>query len=206
MLIRQALAHKNAVGERRQRLLLRRADLESGPSRRKTLLDALNVSASGSTEQAAAMKALLADFIDPALADEAGRLGAEAKNKDTQLELRLRQSELYLLKQNPQAAADVGWQLYESKRLPSDRLDSLFMRLSSAGQTERLIRLAEERLRSGTALNQEQLDSLAAAYEAVGRPDAAKRARTNARDLKPAANPVGPNRFMRGGMGMMSVP
>ncbi len=161
------------------------------------------MAAPDSTQHAAAMKTLLDELIDPGLADEAGRLGADAKDEHCQLELRLRQSDLYNLKQNPQAAADVGWELYELKRLPSHRFDWLFTRLSSAGQPERLIRLSEQRMQAGATLNQEQLDSLAIAYEAMGRRDSAKRARSNASDLKPV-----PNRNIRGarGGGFMSVP
>jgi hypothetical protein len=57
-------------------------------------------------------------------------------------------------------------------------------RLHAARHNVRLIELAEDRLRRGTALSQIQLDELATAYDAVGRPADAQRARSNWRDLK----------------------
>jgi hypothetical protein len=203
--MRQALAHPDVTGERRQKLLHRRARLETGPVRWRTLLEAIEAVPADSPLRSASVAAILADLTDPAQGDEAGRLGEEVKDRRAQAALRVRQAELYLLRANLGAAADIGWSLYESKRLPADRFGWLFGRLQAAMQNERLIRLAEDRLRTGQSLPQNVLDLVAAAYEATGRPDAARRARTNARDIKPpAANPVVPAGNNRGG-GFFSV-
>jgi hypothetical protein len=133
-------------------------------------------------------------------------MGDEVQDKTAQSAFRLRQADLYLLRANVGPAADIGWTLYESKQLPAERIGWLFGRLAAAGQHERLIQLAESRLRTGKMLEQNVLNALAAAYDAQGRPDAAKRARTNARDLKPPPKPVAPQAVFRGAMGFFSVP
>ncbi|MGE5192943.1 MAG: hypothetical protein ACM3U2_10605, partial [Deltaproteobacteria bacterium] len=202
--MRQALAHKDVTGERRQKLLHRRANLETGTVRWRTLLEAIDAVPAESPLRAASLEAILADLTDPAQGDQAGRLGDEAKDRRAQAAFRLRQAELYLLRSNLGAAADIGWSLYESKRLPAERLDWLFGRLSAARQNERLIRLADDRLRSGKTLSQNVLDRVAAACEATGRPDAARRARTNSRDIKPPPAPAAPAANPRGG-GFFSV-
>ena len=184
-LMRQALASKGVTGERRYRLLVRRANLESGPTRWQTLLEAIEAVPRDAALRSTSIEAILADLTDPAHGDAAGRLGDEAKDKTAQTALRLRRAELFLLRSNAGAAADIGWNLYESKRLPANRWAWLFARLSAARQNERLIEFVEERLRSGQPLGQKLLESLAVAYEAVGRPDAAHRARTNASDVNP---------------------
>ena len=133
--------------------------------------------------RAASTEAILADLTDAAQGDQAARMGDEAKDRTVQAAFRLRQAELFLLRANLGAAADIGWTLYESKQLPAERIPWLFARLAAARQDERLIQVAEDRLRAGKALEFSVLDALATAYEAAGRPDAARRARTNARDL-----------------------
>ena len=47
----------------------------------------------------------------------------------------------------------------------------------------RLIAVVEEHLRAGYTPDQAQLDAAALAYEALGLPSAARRARTNSRDF-----------------------
>jgi hypothetical protein len=181
--LRQALAGREVAGERRYRLLQRRANLETGPVRWRTLMEAIETLPPRSPLRAASTEAILADLTDAALGDQAGKMGDEAKDRTMQAAFRLRQAELFLLRANLGAAADIGWTLYESKQLPAERIPWLFARLAAARQDERLIQVAEERLRAGKALEFSVFEALGTAYEAVGRPDAARRARTNARDL-----------------------
>jgi len=184
-LMRQALAAKHVTGERRYHLLRRRAGLESGPARWQTLLEAIDAIPRSAALRSEGIEAILNDLTDPAQGDAAARLGDEAKDKAVQAALRLRRAELFALRSNAGAAADIGWNLYESKRLPAARTNWLFSRLIAARQHARVIQLVEERLRAGDRLNQKQLESLAVAYDAAGRPDDAHRARTNVSDLPP---------------------
>jgi hypothetical protein len=184
--LRQALAHRDVTGERRYRLLQRRANLETGPVRWRTLLESVEALPAKSPLRATSTEAILADLTDATQGDQAAKMGDEAKDRTVQAAFRLRQAELFLLRANLGAAADIGWSLYESKQLPAERLPWLFARLAAARQDERLIQLAEDRLRAGKALEQSVLDALGTAYEATSRPAAARRARTNPRDLKPA--------------------
>lgn len=201
-LMRQALRNVSANEERRARLLVRRSGLETGLARWRTILESIDQLSADSPQRAGSVDLLLGELIDPAQADAAGKLAGEAKDKKTQTALRLRQAEL-LASQPGTQAAEIGWTLYESKQLPENRFEWLFGRLFAARQDERLIRLAEDRLRAGKSLEQGMLDSLATAYDARGQRDFGKRARTNARDIKtpvnyfqPAGAPAGP-----GGMG-----
>jgi hypothetical protein len=206
-LIREALSGKDLTGKRRQKLLERRANLETGITRWRTLLEAVECVPSNSIERATSIQAILGDLTDAAQSEQAGQLGNEARDKTAQAAFRLRQAELYLLRSNVDAAADIAWTLYESKELPADRFDWLCGRLAAARQDARLIRAVEDALRAGKTPSQPLLDSLATAYEAQGRANAARRARTNARDMKPPpAPPAAVNGAIGFGGGMMSVP
>ena len=145
-------------------------------------MDAVVVKAGhGLIRKSAATEPELVEFTT----SEMERLWASAEGPQPQAALHLRRAELFALRSNAATAADIGWNLYESKRLPAERFDWLFARLAAARQHERLIELAEERLRSGQTLGQKQLESLAISYDALRRPDAAHRARTNAGDYPP---------------------
>jgi hypothetical protein len=79
--------------------------------------------------------------------------------------------------------------------------------LYAARQDTRLIRVVESRLRAGKPVDQNVLDSLATAYDAQGDASAARRARTNARDLKPSpARAPAANGAIGFGGGMFDVP
>ncbi len=178
-LMRQALASRQISGERRYRLLKRRAALESGPVRWQTLLEAIDSVPGSATHRSESVEAILGDLTDPAQGDAAARLGDDSKNKAVQAALQIRRAELFALRSNAGPAADIAWELYQSKRLPARRHAWLFTRLAAARQHARLVEFVEARLRAGEKLNPKQLEALAAAYDAAGRPDAAHRARTN---------------------------
>jgi hypothetical protein len=188
-LIREALADKDLTGKRRQKLLHRRANLETGLARWRTLLEAVESLPLDSNERVGLIHTILGDLTDAAQSEQAGELGNETKDKTAQAAFRLRQAELYLLRSNVDAAADIAWKLYETKELPADRFEWLCGRLAAARQDARLIRAVEDALRTGKTVSQPLLDLLAVAYEAQGRTGAARRARTNGRDLKPHPAP-----------------
>jgi tetratricopeptide (TPR) repeat protein len=197
-LIREALADKDLTGKRRQKLLHRRANLETGLARWRTLLEAVESLPSDSNERVGLIHTILGDLTDAAQSEQAGELGNETKDKTAQAAFRLRQAELYLLRSNVDAAADIAWKLYETKELPADRFEWLCGRLAAARQDARLIRAVEDALRTGKTVSPPLLDLLAVAYEAQGRTGAARRARTNAHDLKPPPAPPAP---VQGGIG-----
>jgi hypothetical protein len=178
-LIAEALSDKRSIGEMRCWLLLRRADLEPGIERRRTMLAAVEALPAGSPNWIVTARSLLGEFGDAASAEQAAVLAAETNDERLGLALKLRHIELLALNANTSQAADAGWKLYGAKQLPANRFDWLSMLLSRAHQEVRLIRLAEDRLRGGMKLADAQLDALAAAYESAGRPDAARRARTS---------------------------
>ncbi len=153
------------------------------------MLEAVESAPPDSIERATAIHDILGDLTDAAHSEQAGQLGDEVKDKTAQAAFRLRQAELYLLRSNVDAAADIAWKLYESNELADERFEWLCGRLYAARQDARLIHAVESRLRAGKAVDQNVLDSLATAYDAQGRTGAAKRARTNARDLKPPPAP-----------------
>jgi hypothetical protein len=184
-IMRQALARPEATAERRQRLLMRRADLEKGDTRWRTMVEALELLPAESPLRAASADLILAELTSPDLVEQAGLLAQLTKDPRLQTKLLLRQADLYVARSNAVAAAAVGWALFETRQLPADRFDWLLERLRNAGDNERLILLVEDRLRRGAALNQIQIEALATAYDAVGRPDDSLRARSNARDIKP---------------------
>lgn len=183
-LMQQALASPSAVRERRQQLLLRRANIESGMVRLRMLLEAIRAAPVDSQLRVTATDLLLSELMDPMRADDAGALALEAGEAKLETTLRLRQAELDVLRGNQIAAAEIGWKLYETMHLPDDRFTWLFERLRAAEQLERFIRLVEDRLRSGKSLDQRELDAAAFAYDELSRPAAALRARTNSRDFK----------------------
>jgi len=192
------LSRQDIAGARRCHLLLRRAELEVAPVRWRTLLEAIDVVPVNSPLRSAAIGRLVSDMTDPAHVELAGEIADEAQDPSAQAAVRLRQAELYRSRLNSRAAADIAWSLYESKRLPADRFRWLFERLASARQHDRMVRLVEDRLRSGKAVPQELLNDIAPVYELQGRPVDAKRARTNSLDFKP---PPQVPKMQGGGMG-----
>ena len=184
-MMRQALARPEATAERRQRLLMRRVDLEKGETRWRTIIEASELLPAESPLRAASADLILAELTSPDLVEQVGLLAQLTKDSPLQTRLLLRQADLYVARSNAVAAAGVGWRLFETRQLPADRFDWLLERLRNARDNERLILLIEDRLRRGAALNQIQIEALATAYDAVGRPNDSLRARSNPRDLKP---------------------
>jgi hypothetical protein len=180
-LIEDALARRQLTAESRHWLLLRRADVESGMERCRTILAVLNETEGDSPQWIEVARRLFVEFRNPAQAEMAAALSAQAHDDRLRLALKVRHAELMAAGSNASLAADAGWKLYEGKQLPAGRFDWLAGLLVAARQDSRLIRLVEDRLRAGATLTDTQLDTLAAAYEAVGRPDAVRRARTSMR-------------------------
>jgi hypothetical protein len=182
-LVRQALADRAATGERRYRLLFRRADLEAGLIRWRTLIEAMHAVPDASPLRTSARNRILSELTDPAQIELAAQLELEANDEPLQVLLLLRRAELCAAALNRDDAANIAWSLYRTNRLPTDRFDWLSQRLSEAEKHDRLITVIESRLRSGSQLSQDRLHWLASAYSALGRPIDAARARTNDADL-----------------------
>lgn len=206
-LIQQALAHRDVTGERRLDFLLRRAGLESGITRWRTLLEAIAAVPAESHRRSAIVESLLAEFTSDDTADHAGLVAREARDDAVRTALWLKQADLDVAQSKPAEAAEIAWMLYESHLLPSQRIEWLMIRLYVARQDQRLIQVGEERLRAGHRIGQPLLDSLAVAWEATGRMNSSLRAQTNSRDFKPAPKRNdapgrrGPARAGMGGMG-----
>ncbi|MBI3864156.1 MAG: hypothetical protein HY290_19915 [Planctomycetia bacterium] len=179
-LITAALAHKGAVGLVRQRLLTRRADFETGLARWRTLVEAASLLPAGSELRPAAITQIVRELAQADEAHLAGNLAEQAKDPQTAVILWLAQAEGEVEHANRAAAADIGWKLYEANQLPVDRYGWFIGLLQAARQHERLIWFVEDRLRAGDAVEADVLHTiLPQAYEALGRKDAAIRARTH---------------------------
>src|SRR6185437_15694319 len=87
-LMREALSPNDMQGERRQKLLQRRANLETGLTRWRTLLEAVECAPRDSIERATSIQAVLGELTDPAQSEQAGELGEEAKDKTVQAAFR----------------------------------------------------------------------------------------------------------------------
>jgi hypothetical protein len=193
-MMREALARTESTGERRHRLLMRRADLEKGLTRWRTIVEAINALPDESSLRTAAADLILAELTKPDQVEQAGLLANAVNDKLVQAELLLRQADLFVASSNAAAAADAGWTLYARKQLPAERFDWLVERLRAARETGRLIQVVEDGLQRGLVLSQSQLDALATAYDTLGRSVDSQRARSNQRDLKPSQAPAAPAR------------
>ncbi len=187
-LMQQVLDSPRVVKERRQRLLHRRADMESGLVRWRTLLEAMETLSAGSPLRGSSAATILNELTDARQVELLAILSEEARDPWLKSALKLRQAEFYAARSNSDSAADIGWNLYEAGQLPEERAEWLCGQLAAAGRHDRLVLVVEDRLRSGTGVGKPLLDSLARAYDAVGRPDAARRARSNAGEVKPSRN------------------
>jgi len=181
--MRQALEISRGSRKERYGLLLRRADMESGIVRWRTILEAARELPADSQLRDSAARLLLGELTDASQVELVEALAAEADDRKLAVHLLVRQAELHALRANFPAAAEIGWKLYEAHELPEDQFDWLLDRLRAAEKNERLVQLVEEHLRSGKRLEQSQLDAAALAYEALGLRAAARRARTNSRDF-----------------------
>lgn len=192
--MREVLERRDIAPERRQKLLHRRADMESGLVRWRTLLEAIDALPAGSAFRGASAAIILNEVVDGRQVELAGILADEAKDASLKTSLTLRQAELYAARSNFDAAADLGWKVYEAKQLPEERIEWLCRQLANARRHDKLIQVVEERLRAGSGVDKQLLDSLATAYDVLGRPAAAKRVRTNGGDVKSRPNAGAPFR------------
>jgi len=191
-LMKQALSFPEVIAERRQRLLHRRAEMESGLVRWRTLLEAMASLPAGSPLRGSSSAMILNDLNDPHQVELAGILAGEVQEQWLKAALLLRQAEFYAAMSNFDAAVDIGWGLYQARQLPDDRTEWLCRQLAAARRYDQLIQAVETRLRSGADVDKTLLESLAEAYFAVDRPDAARRVRTDAGDVR--SDPQNANR------------
>jgi hypothetical protein len=80
---------------------------------------------------------------------------------------------------DPRRAGDFCLQVLEMGQMPESLLPWACERLNSAGRHQRVIELAEQRLRKGRVLPREFLEQLQRAYLGANRPDDAERAATS---------------------------
>jgi hypothetical protein len=195
-----ALAHKQAVGMPRRQLLLDRAEFETGLPRWRTLVEAASLLPEDSNLRQSSVGQVTGEMAKSEESDLAGTLAQETKDPQIAAALWLAQAQNEVQRANATAAADIGWKLYEEHQLPADRFGWLIIQMHAARQHERVIWFVEDRLRAGEWVDPDVLQStLPSAYEALGRTDAAKRARTQPR---PPDSPKGqPGRGRLGGMG-----
>jgi Ca-activated chloride channel family protein len=193
-LVQQALGRPEVTDERRQRLLHRRADMESGLVRWRTLLEAMEALPAGSPIRSASAAIILNELNDQRQVELAGILAAEARDSWLKAALMLRQAELYAARANTDAAAEIGWSLFEAQQLPAERTEWLCRQLAASRRHDRLVQVVEARLRSGAAVEKTLLNSLATAYDVLGQPAAARRVRTNDSDLQSETSSKSPLR------------
>jgi hypothetical protein len=109
--------------------------------------------------------------------DAAALLAAAAKNKGVpagdRYAILLRQAEF---ESDPNAAADLCWQVEQAGYLPSEKLRWACHRMNAAKQSDRVVAMLEQRLRRGVDVSPRVLSELEAAYLALQRPVDARRA------------------------------
>jgi hypothetical protein len=199
-LVVAALAHKQAVGMKRQPLLARRAEFENGLARWRTLIEAASLLPADSKWRQSEVGQVLREMTQLEERDLAGPLAQETKDPQIAAALWFVQAENEVQRGNAVAAADICWKLYEERQLPTDRHGWFIAHLHAARQHERLIWFVEDRLRAGETIDPDELHTVVpAAYDALGRKDAANRARTQPRPPEPPKPKAG--RGMMGGMG-----
>lgn len=197
-LIVAALSRPQATGITREELLMGRAEFEVALIRWRTLIEAASLLPEKSNQRLPIVARVVREMAQAEEFDLAGQLAHETKDQEIAAGLWLAQAENEVQRANAAAAADICWNLYEARQLPSDRYGWFLSHLHTASQHERVIWFVEDRLRAGEAVDFEAMHSIVPlAYEALGRTDDANRARTQPRP--PAPQPAG--RFQRGGMG-----
>jgi len=189
-----ALGAKDLPPSTRGDLLRRRAEVQSGLARWRSLLEAATLVRRTSPERTGEFAQVLSELTAPADAPAAATLAQETKDARLRAGLLVRQAELAI---GPKVAADLAWQVHEMGQLPVDRHVWSCRLWNAANQPARVIDLLEERLRRGHALGGPELAELAAAYRQAHRPVDAERAATT----PPAPPPQKPSQPAPQGMG-----
>ena len=190
----RALAAKDLTPQQRFALVCRRAVIHEGQERWRMLMDATELVPIDSPGRDECLEMILADLNQPGQAEVAGQLAARTHDPRLWTGLMLRQADLTA---SLGTKADLEWQVYQAGRLPADQFFFAFTAWNGAGQPERVIEAAEQRLRNGKLLGPMELQGLEAAYRAVGRERDAQRAAT--RDPDPPAR--GPSPAFPGSLG-----
>jgi tetratricopeptide (TPR) repeat protein len=197
---KKALADKDLAGPARGVLLLRRAEVQTGLARWRSLLAAAQIVPSTTPEWSRHFEQLLGELSAPADAQAAAILAAETKDTQLRSRLLMRQAELAI---DAQLAADLAWQVHQMEKLPADQIAWACGLWNAARQSGRTIEVLENRLRRGKALDQEELKELATAYRQSSRPIDAQRADTTPPPAPP--QPPGQAQPMPGGSGMGGI-
>jgi hypothetical protein len=159
----------------------RYADLHSGLERLRLLVDALESLPVDSPGRESDVQRLLADLGDGGSAKLAEALAAHANDRALRYRLLLRQADL---SGTSKTAAGLYWQVAEAGCLPDEKLAYACSVLNYCGQSYRVIRIVEDRLRRGGKLPLGVLAELRQAYLFAGRPVDAQRA--DRQDPEPA--------------------
>ena len=172
-LARAALAVETLHDAERYALLLRLAQWREGADRCRTLLDAALLQPAESPQRADVLQRLLAELTVPARAELAGWLATLTDEADLRSALWTRQAELT---HDTRLAAELFWQVHSLGRLGDRRLAKASRIWNQTDHAARVVRVCEQRLRSGQSLPPGVAEQLAAAYRAEGRPNDARRA------------------------------
>ena len=171
-----ALGQENLKPERRYDLLVRLANTQRGPARWHALLRAAALKPDDSAARRQCLDALLAELNEATVhAEVAGKLADGAEEPEIKFQLRLRQAELTA---EPAAVSEILWGIYQSGRLPDQRLAWACRHWNQANQPKQVIEAVEARLHSGGPLPDDVRIQLEAAYRRIGRLADARRAAT----------------------------
>jgi hypothetical protein len=198
---KKALTDKDLAGPARGALLLRRAEVQTGLARWRSLLAAAQLAPRTTPEWSRHFEQLLGELSAPADAQAAAILAAETKAAGLRSRLLMRQAELAI---DANLAADLAWQVHQMQKLPADQIAWACGLWNAARQSGRTIEVLENRLRRSKTLDKEELKELATAYRHANRPIDAQRADTTPPPTPPQqpgqAQPM-PGGFGMGGMG-----
>jgi hypothetical protein len=198
-LIAAALARKSTVESDREQLLTRRAETETGLARWRTLVEAASLLPVDSPARHKTVGKVFQEIAKTEDPSPASALAEETKDRQIGTALLLAQADFEVRQGNSKVAADIWWKLYEEHELPVARFSLFVSHLHRARQHERVISFVEDRLRNGETVDISVIESvLPLAYDAVGRHNDAKRARTTPRPVE-SRRPQ--DQRMRGGGG-----
>jgi hypothetical protein len=183
-LFEKALSDKELTPSARYELLVRRAAVQSGLARWRSLLAAATLAPDVSPEGSTEFDTLVGELISAEDARAAVALANETKDARLRSRLLVRQAELVI---DSKLAADVAWRIHETDELPAERIAWACGVWNAAGQPGRTIAVLEKRLLRGKALGQAELKELEAAYRAAQRPVDAQRAATTAPPKQPGS-------------------
>jgi hypothetical protein len=193
-----ALAAKGLPPATRCTLLRRRAEVQRGLARWRSLLEAATLEQRFTPEQTVEFAEVLSELAAPSDARAAATLAQETKDARLRAGLLVRQAELAI---DSKVGADLAWQVHEMGRLRTDRYEWACRLWNAADQPQRVIGFLEEKLRRGFTLVEPELVELATAYRNARRPVDAQRAATT-RPAPPPQEPGQPApRSSGGGLG-----